>query len=88
MVNKREKGRGEIACKLSCDVHIQRVPSELNLADCPSRPSDGVSRFILEAFGARWVDPGSMDPLIHALASLSEKSALQDPDPGRRKRKR
>ena len=77
----------ELACKLSCDVFIQRVPSEFNLADCPSRPSDGESRFILEALGARWTNPGSMDPLLSALGSLSARSALQDPDPGR-KRKR
>jgi len=73
----------ELVCKLSCDAFIQRVPSALNIADCPSRPSDGSSTFILEKIGAQWTPPGDMNQLLDVLHLLSEQTALQDPDPGR-----
>ena len=70
----------ELAGRSDCDVWIERVPSELNLADCPSRPFDPASRSVLEALDVQWTPPGDMAPLLNALDQLSEENALQYPD--------
>ena len=70
----------ELAGRIDCDVWIERVPSELNLADCPSRPFDPNSRSVLEKLNVQWTPPGDMTPLLEILENLSEEQALRYPD--------
>jgi len=75
----------ELAGRLDCDVFIKRVESSFNIADCPSRPFDPDSAFILGAIGAVWREPANMDLLIAPLEHLAAQDALQDPDPARKR---